>query len=121
VSSPAPQMQRISFPVPRQRIEGHAHIVNNILRLPGGQRIISCSYDGSVRIWDLESGTQVREAWVDEEGGAVLAMALSPDGRKIASGNWDGAVRLWNIDTGKVVKKIICVLESRRRASGEWN
>lgn len=90
---------------------------------------MSCSYDGSIRIWDLESGTQVGEAWRDEKGGAVLAIALSPDGQKIASGNWDGAVRLWDIETGKVVKKIhrtdraslVCVLESRRRTSGEWN
>ncbi|KAG2343896.1 WD40 repeat-like protein [Suillus weaverae] len=86
-------------------MKGHTYVVHDILRLPGGQQIISCSYDGSIRIWDLESGTQVGEAWKDEEGGSVFAIALSPDGKTIASGNEDGAMRFWDINTGKVVNK----------------
>ncbi|KAG2147772.1 WD40-repeat-containing domain protein [Suillus bovinus] len=98
-------MKRTSMIEPRQRIEGHTHIINEIIHLPGGRRIISCSHDGSIRIWDLESGMQVCEAWKDEADGPVYSIALSPDGKKVASGSWDGKVRLWNIDTGKVDKK----------------
>ncbi|KAG0701014.1 WD40-repeat-containing domain protein [Suillus ampliporus] len=91
---------------PLQKMEGHIFTVNGILRLPGGRRIISCSWpDGSLRVWDLESRMQVGEAWKDEGSGAVRAIALSPDGKKVANGSQDGAVRLWDIDTGKVVKK----------------
>jgi WD40 repeat protein len=84
---------------------GHTDVINQILLLPGGQRIMSCSLDGSIRIWDLESGTQVGEAWKDEECGGLPAIALSPDGKKVVTGSDDGAVRLWDIETGKVVKR----------------
>jgi WD40 repeat protein len=68
---------------------------------------MSCSGDGSLRVWHLESGKQVGNAWKDEgsEFEGVLALALSPDGKTVASGTQGGTVRLWNVDTGKVVKK----------------
>jgi WD40 repeat protein len=76
----------------------------HMLHLPGGQRVISYSWDdGSFQVWDLEKGTQVGEKWEDKDG-EVLGMALSPGGKTVATGNMDGIVKLWNIDTGKVIK-----------------
>jgi WD40 repeat protein len=62
------------------------------------------SWDGSLRVWDLQSGKQIGNDWRDE-GGRVYVIALSPDGKKVASGSGDGAVRLWDVDTGKVIAK----------------
>ncbi|KAG2738290.1 WD40 repeat-like protein [Suillus brevipes Sb2] len=77
--------------------------IGRILHLPGGQRIIICSWDRSVRVWDLETDTQVGKIWDDNDfGGNTLA--LSPDSKKVASGSQNGAVKLWNVDTGKIVK-----------------
>jgi WD40 repeat protein len=73
--------------------------------------------DGSIRVWDLETGTQVGEEWEDKDHG-VRATALSPDGKKVASGSMDGTVKLWNIDTEYKLGEF-CELESRWRASGE--
>jgi WD40 repeat protein len=77
--------------------------LRDILRLPDGKRIIVHSYDGSFRVMDLETGTQVGEEWEDK-GQALWTIVLSPDGKKVASGNWDGAVNLWSVDAGKVIK-----------------
>ncbi|KIK41467.1 hypothetical protein CY34DRAFT_85408 [Suillus luteus UH-Slu-Lm8-n1] len=74
-----------------------------ILCLPDGKRIIVRSGNGSLRVWDLETGTQIGEEWEEKEW-EVVKIALSPDGKKIASGSFDGAVKLWNVDTGKVIK-----------------
>jgi WD40 repeat protein len=74
-----------------------------ILCLPDKKRIIVIN-NGSLQVWDLETGTQVGEEWEDEDFGVETIAALSPDGKKIASGSWDGAVKLWNVDTGKVIK-----------------
>jgi WD40 repeat protein len=77
--------------------------IGRILHLPGGQRIIICSWDRSVQVWDLETDTQVGEEWEDKDIG-VHTIALSPDSKKVASGSWDGAVKLWNINTGRIIK-----------------
>ncbi|KIK37061.1 hypothetical protein CY34DRAFT_477756, partial [Suillus luteus UH-Slu-Lm8-n1] len=77
--------------------------MKGILHLPDGMRIIVHSFDGSFRVWDLETGTQVGEEW-EEKDVHVWSMVLSPHSKKVASGNRDGTVKLWNVDTGKVIK-----------------
>ncbi|KAG2745943.1 WD40 repeat-like protein [Suillus brevipes Sb2] len=89
---------------PRQKFEGHTNWVWGAIHLPGGQRIITCSWDGSLRVWNVKSGKQIGDDWRDGDS-AVYSIALSPDGKKVVSGSFDGAVRLWDIDTCKVVKK----------------
>ncbi|KAG2737117.1 WD40 repeat-like protein, partial [Suillus brevipes Sb2] len=89
---------------PRQKFEGHTDFVWGAIHLPGGQRIITCSRDGSLRVWNVKSGKQIGDDWRDGDN-AVNSIALSPDGKKVVSGSSDGAVRLWDIDTCKVVKK----------------
>ncbi|KAG1850029.1 WD40-repeat-containing domain protein [Suillus tomentosus] len=91
---------------PHQKFEGHTKRVTGAIHLPGGQQIITCSYDGSLRVWNLKSGKQIGEDWRDG-GGHVYCIALSPDGKKVVSGSEDGAVRLWDIDTGKAIAKWI--------------
>jgi WD40 repeat protein len=87
----------------RQKFEGHTEGVVGIIHLPGGQRIITCSLDGSLRVWNVKSGKQIGDDWRDGDSG-VWSIALSPDGKKVVSGSFDGAVRLWDIDTCKVIK-----------------
>jgi len=86
----------------RQKFEGHMETVLGVIHLPGGQRIMTCSDDGSLRVWNLESGEQIGNDWRDGESG-VFTMALSPGGNIIASGSRDGSMRFWDIDTGKVI------------------
>ncbi|KIK32146.1 hypothetical protein CY34DRAFT_814419 [Suillus luteus UH-Slu-Lm8-n1] len=74
-----------------------------ILCLPDGKRIIVLSWDGSFRVRELETGTQIGKEWEDKEW-EVVKIALSPDGKKVASGSLGGAVKLWSVDTGKVIK-----------------
>jgi WD40 repeat protein len=117
---PAPAKHNNSATTPYRKIEVKNDI-ENILHLPGGKRIITNSFDGSFRVWDLDTGTQVGEEWEDQERGA-LAMTLSPGGKTVVSGSRNGMMRLWNVDTGKVdwVHKAsgVCVLESRPES--EW-
>jgi WD40 repeat protein len=77
-----------------------------LIHLLDEKRIIIYSLNGSFRVWDLETGTQVGEEWEDEDR-EVETIVLSPDGKEIASaGNRDGAVKLWNVDTGKAIKTL---------------
>ncbi|KAG2078342.1 WD40 repeat-like protein [Suillus decipiens] len=104
ISSTAAETQDTSAITPGQKFEGHTSRVWGVIHLPGGQRIVTCSSDGSLRVWDLKSREQIGERWRDGVS-PVYTIALSPDGTKVASGSEDGAVRLWSIETGKVIAK----------------
>jgi WD40 repeat protein len=100
--NPTPAKHKHSAMMPHRKIEVKSSI-QHILRQPGGQRIITCSWSGSFRVWDLERGAQVGEEW-EEKHFEGDALTLSPSVKAIASGSWDGAVKLWNVDKGKVIK-----------------
>ncbi|KAG2032339.1 WD40-repeat-containing domain protein [Suillus americanus] len=88
---------------PRQTIR-HTGWVNSVVHLPDGRYIITSLSDGSLRLWDLESGAQIGEDWRDENSNVGLrSMALSPNGKTIASGGEDGNVRLWDVEKRKVI------------------
>jgi WD40 repeat protein len=115
---------------PSQTMRGHTDWVMGAAHLPGERRIITCSLDASLRLWDLKSGTQIGEDWRDGYSG-VWSMALSPNGEIVASGCNDGKVRLWDVETRKVICKltghsnVVCALcwraDGERVASGSWN
>jgi WD40 repeat protein len=104
MSSPTVGRQETSTIKPRQIFEGHTGWINGTIHLADGQRMMTCSDDGSLRVWNLKSGKQIGEDWRDGDS-IVWTMALSPDGKKVVSGSNDGGVRLWDIDTGKLIAK----------------
>jgi len=96
----------MSVVTPHKTMRGHTGCVFGVVHLPGGQRIITCSLDGSLRLWDLESSAQIGDEWREEgDEMGVRTMALSPNGKILASGSYDGTVRVWDIETGKVTAK----------------
>jgi WD40 repeat protein len=108
---------------PCHKFVGHTNTVMSVIHVSGGHRMMTCSWDGSLRVWDLQSGKQIGNDWRD--GGGVYVIGLSPDRKKVASGSRDGAVRLWDLDTGKVIAKwvghtgtVCCVCWSGRVVSG---
>jgi len=80
-------------------------MVTGIAHLPGGRRIITCSADGSLRLWNRESGVQIGNDWRDDGKEGLWSIALSPHGKSVASGDRHGKVRLWDVDTKKVVAR----------------
>ena len=41
-------------------MEGHSSIVLGVAVTPDGKKVVSCSDDATVRIWDLASGVSAR-------------------------------------------------------------
>jgi len=71
-----------------------------------GTRIVSGSYDMSVRVWDASIGVELKElkghtSWVN-------SVAFSSDGTQIVSGSNDDSVRVcqWDASTGVELKKL---------------
>jgi len=99
------EMKQASATKPRQTMRGHTGGISGIVHLPDGRRIVTCSYDGSLRLWNLESGIQTGNDWRDDGQEGVWSIVLSPNGKTVASGSWDGTVRLWDVETKKAVAR----------------
>ncbi|KAL0957198.1 hypothetical protein HGRIS_003290 [Hohenbuehelia grisea] len=76
--------------------------VNAVAISPDGTRIVSGSYDKTIRIWDATTGEQVGEALRGHEAG-VMSVAFSHDGTRIVSGSYDKTIRIWDATTGEQV------------------
>jgi WD40 repeat protein len=55
--------------VPHRKCEGHIEWVMNIIHLQREQWMMTCSWDGSLRVWDVERGKQIGEDWRDDGAG----------------------------------------------------
>jgi WD40 repeat protein len=70
---------------------------------PDGRTVISGSDDNSVRLWDIETGRELRQ--FKGHTSYVRSVAFSPDGHSILSGGSDKTIRLWDVDSGRELRQ----------------
>jgi glucose repression regulatory protein TUP1 len=68
-----------------------------------GRIIASGSGDRSVRLWDLESNSQIANFQIED---GVTTVAISPDNLYVAAGSLDKSVRVWDIQSGQLVVRL---------------
>ena len=59
--------------------------------------IASCSYDGTIKLWDTATLACIRTI---SNGSIVYSVATTPDGQYLISGSYDTKVRVWSVVTG---------------------
>ncbi|KIN98727.1 hypothetical protein M404DRAFT_61478, partial [Pisolithus tinctorius Marx 270] len=85
------------WPVEQHVLHGHTSFVNSVAFSPDGKRIVSGSWDETVRVWDVEGGVQIGSP-LEGHTSYVNSVAFSPDGKKIVSGSRDKTVRFWDVE-----------------------
>jgi WD40 repeat protein/serine/threonine protein kinase len=84
-------------------LTGHLGPVTALAAARDGRRLLSGGADGTVRLWDVVKGQQLR--LFDGARGEVRRVALAPNGRVAAAAGTDG-VWLWDADTGERVQQL---------------
>src|ERR1700760_1538399 len=91
-------------------LRGHSSWVNSVAFSHDGRRVVSGSDDSTVRIWNVETGSE--EKMLEGHSSLVYSVAFSHDGRRVVSGSVDKTVRIWNVETGLEEKKMLEVYSS---------
>ncbi len=81
---------------PTRLLSGHEGPVSALALSNDGRRVVSGSWDTTLRVWDAKSGLAL--ATCAGHTGYVIGTACSPDGRRLASGSLDQTLRLWRAD-----------------------
>ncbi len=98
LAMPGPDYAIILADLARQTsrtLAGHTWTIYGLVFTPDGRTLISGGADGTVRIWDVESGSERanyrwHESW-------VTCLAVSPDGLTAAAGSADHSIVVWDL------------------------
>jgi WD40 repeat protein/beta-lactamase regulating signal transducer with metallopeptidase domain len=77
--------------------------IKSICFSPDGRLLLAGGEDGNVHIWDVESGSDVRQL---TGRNAIQTIAISPDGKSVVAGGFDGTVQAFDLATGRVLFQI---------------
>src|SRR5215813_13752209 len=80
-------------------LKGHTNRVLCVAIIPDGQRAVSGSLDGTVRVWDLAAGRCL--AILRGHTNDIYGVAVTADGQRAVSGSLDGTVRVWDLAAGQ--------------------
>ncbi|KIJ08126.1 hypothetical protein PAXINDRAFT_120526 [Paxillus involutus ATCC 200175] len=109
---------------------GHEGGIWGIAYLPSSERVVTCSDDGTVMIWDVVSGEQGTS--MDHEDVIVFGLAVTKDGQRILSGDLDKRIKVWDVETHELIEEawgshksgiqsIVLLPDDQFAASGDCN
>ena len=79
----------------------HWKTVNSVAFNHDGTKIVSCSGDKNIKIWNVESGECILT--IEGHSSYVNSVAFNNDGTKIVSCSSDKSIKIWNAQSGECV------------------
>ncbi len=116
VATPAAAREPSTDPILRVEAGMHSTLIRRVAVDAPRQRLVTCSDDKTVRVWQMPQARLVATLRVPiDKGheGQLFAVAVSPDGKTVVTGgwtgwDWDGAASLYVFDiaSGQLVRRI---------------
>lgn len=85
-------------------LKGHTGEIMSVAFSADGKRLVSGSYDKSVKLWDATTGRE--SLTLVGHTAQVMTVAISADGKQVASGGYDKQAKVWDATSGKEVTSV---------------
>jgi len=83
---------------------GHNDEVVAVAIAPDGKTAISASRDNTLKIWDTQTGRELKT--LTGHTNSVNAVAIAPDGKTAISASSDNTLKIWDTETGRELKTL---------------
>jgi hypothetical protein len=110
-------------------LRGHGGDVNAIVFSPNGELLASASNDNTVKLWNVQTGKELRT--FQEAQDDVLTVAFNPNGDQLAAGGNEQTIKLWNLNTNVnpqiltghegIIHSLTFSPDGRTLVSGSWD
>ncbi|XP_025963389.1 WD repeat-containing protein 88 [Dromaius novaehollandiae] len=83
-------------------LRGHSNTVSSCHFCFEDTKILSCSYDRTVKLWDIAKGFPI-QVFEEEHTAPISECNLSPDDKRVITSSYDNTVKAWDMETGKML------------------
>lgn len=73
---------------------------------PGTDRLVTSGDDFKIRVWDGETGQELRAMTREQKAAGLIA--IRPDGIRVATAGGDGDVKIWDYRTRALLREMDC-------------